>query len=152
MIDFLFQWLGLHCGCTHGQLTGQLALGSSTDSCSWSCIGHTHPMLFGGACAWGKWGHTRRSLSQFVVGGPQAAFLQVSFYLFKKYFQITSTTIMIKFLISYLFFLCFSKSFVLSTAGFTCVAFVTGALAFFGPTFLNLGFKLIPGDDSTKEE
>lgn len=48
--------------------------------------------------------------------------------------------------------LCINKSFMLSSAGFTCVAFVTGALAFFGPSFLILGFKLIPGDDSAKED
>lgn len=38
-----------------------------------------------------------------------------------------------------------NKSFMLSTAGFTCVAFVTGALAWWGPNFLFLGFKLLPG-------
>ena len=30
----------------------------------------------------------------------------------------------------------------LSTAGFTCVSFVTGALAFWGPTFIEYGLKL----------
>jgi len=32
----------------------------------------------------------------------------------------------------------------LSTAGFTCVAFVTGALAWWAPTYLQLGFQLLP--------
>lgn len=36
----------------------------------------------------------------------------------------------------------FSRSFMLSTAGFTCVAFVAGALAWWAPTFLQLGFAL----------
>ncbi|XP_017754340.1 PREDICTED: protein spinster isoform X2 [Eufriesea mexicana] len=35
-----------------------------------------------------------------------------------------------------------NRSFMLSTAGFTCVAFVTGALAWWAPTFLQLGFAL----------
>ena len=30
----------------------------------------------------------------------------------------------------------------LSTAGFTCVSFVTGALAFWGPIFIQYGLKL----------
>lgn len=38
----------------------------------------------------------------------------------------------------------FSSSFMLSTAGFTCVAFVTGALAWWAPTYLELGFQLLP--------
>ena len=37
-----------------------------------------------------------------------------------------------------------NKSFMLSTAGFTCVAFVTGALAWFGPKFMQLGLQLQP--------
>ncbi|XP_076628089.1 lysolipid transporter protein spinster isoform X1 [Colletes latitarsis] len=37
-----------------------------------------------------------------------------------------------------------NPSFMLSTAGFTCVAFVTGALAWWAPTFLQLGFALHP--------
>ncbi|XP_015431534.1 PREDICTED: protein spinster [Dufourea novaeangliae] len=37
-----------------------------------------------------------------------------------------------------------NPSFMLSTAGFTCVAFVTGALAWWAPTFLQLGFALQP--------
>ncbi|XP_077268461.1 lysolipid transporter protein spinster isoform X1 [Temnothorax americanus] len=37
-----------------------------------------------------------------------------------------------------------NSSFMLSTAGFTCVAFVTGALAWWAPTYLELGFKLLP--------
>lgn len=45
-----------------------------------------------------------------------------------------------------------NKSFMLSTAGFTCVAFATGALAFFGPKFLYKGFKLIPGHTGDAED
>lgn len=41
-------------------------------------------------------------------------------------------------------FLSSSRSFMLSTAGFTCVAFVAGALAWWAPTFLQLGFALHP--------
>ncbi|XP_011635726.1 protein spinster isoform X1 [Pogonomyrmex barbatus] len=37
-----------------------------------------------------------------------------------------------------------NPSFMLSTAGFTCVAFVTGALAWWAPTYLQLGFQLLP--------
>ncbi|XP_048270706.1 protein spinster isoform X2 [Bombus affinis] len=37
-----------------------------------------------------------------------------------------------------------NRSFMLSTAGFTCVAFVAGALAWWAPTFLQLGFALHP--------
>ncbi|KAK9295961.1 hypothetical protein QLX08_009863 [Tetragonisca angustula] len=37
-----------------------------------------------------------------------------------------------------------NQSFMLSTAGFTCVAFVTGALGWWAPTFLQLGFALHP--------
>lgn len=40
-----------------------------------------------------------------------------------------------------------NKSFMLSTAGFTCVAFVAGALAWFGPKFMHLGLKLQPGNE-----
>lgn len=36
----------------------------------------------------------------------------------------------------YLFVCVFSRSFVLSTLGFTAVAFVTGSLALWAPTFL----------------
>lgn len=38
----------------------------------------------------------------------------------------------------------FSPSFTLSTAGFTCVTFVAGALAWWAPTYLQLGFQLHP--------
>ncbi|XP_012537066.1 protein spinster isoform X2 [Monomorium pharaonis] len=38
-----------------------------------------------------------------------------------------------------------NSSFMLSTAGFTCVAFVTGALAFWAPTYLQLGFQFLYG-------
>lgn len=41
---------------------------------------------------------------------------------------------------------CKNKSFMLSTAGFTCVAFVAGALAWFGPKFMHLGLQLQPGN------
>jgi hypothetical protein len=41
-----------------------------------------------------------------------------------------------------------NKSFMLSTAGFTCVAFVAGALAWFGPKFMHLGLKLQPGNEN----
>lgn len=37
-----------------------------------------------------------------------------------------------------------NPSFMLSTLGFTCVAFVTGALAWWGPTFIHLGLKMQP--------
>ncbi|KAK2580796.1 hypothetical protein KPH14_011530 [Odynerus spinipes] len=36
-----------------------------------------------------------------------------------------------------------NPSFMLSTAGFTCVAFVTGAWAWWAPTYMQLGFSLI---------
>lgn len=35
-----------------------------------------------------------------------------------------------------------NRSFMYSTAGFTCVAFVAGALAWWGPTFIEMGLKL----------
>ncbi|KAM7345257.1 lysolipid transporter protein spinster isoform 2-T2 [Cochliomyia hominivorax] len=41
-----------------------------------------------------------------------------------------------------------NKSFMLSTAGFTCVAFVAGALAFWAPKFIYLGFKMQPGNEN----
>lgn len=37
--------------------------------------------------------------------------------------------------------LCKNPSFMLSTAGFTCVAFVAGALAWWGPTYMYQGIK-----------
>lgn len=37
--------------------------------------------------------------------------------------------------------LCKNPSFMLSTAGFTCVAFVAGALAWWGPTYMYLGMR-----------
>lgn len=43
---------------------------------------------------------------------------------------------------------CKNRSFMLSTAGFTCVAFVAGALAWFGPKFMHLGLKLQPGNEN----
>lgn len=44
-----------------------------------------------------------------------------------------------------------NPSFVLSTAGFTCVAFVAGALAWWGPTFIHLGLQLQPGNENISE-
>uniref|UniRef100_A0A1B6JMB3 Major facilitator superfamily (MFS) profile domain-containing protein n=1 Tax=Homalodisca liturata TaxID=320908 RepID=A0A1B6JMB3_9HEMI len=38
-----------------------------------------------------------------------------------------------------------NPSFMLSTAGFTCVSFVAGALAWWGPHFIYMGLKLQPG-------
>lgn len=43
-----------------------------------------------------------------------------------------------------------NKSFMLSTAGFTCVAFVAGALAWWAPKFIYLGFKMQPGNENLK--
>ncbi|CAH0563334.1 unnamed protein product [Brassicogethes aeneus] len=45
-----------------------------------------------------------------------------------------------------------NKSFMLSTAGFTCVSFVAGALAWWGPKFIEMGINLhhkSQGDDDT---
>jgi len=39
----------------------------------------------------------------------------------------------------------------LATAGFTCVAFTTGALAWFGPLYLHSGFSLIDGNQEISE-
>lgn len=39
-----------------------------------------------------------------------------------------------------------NRSFILSTAGFTCVAFVTGALGWWAPKFIYLGLRLQPGN------
>lgn len=36
------------------------------------------------------------------------------------------------------------RSFVLSTAGFTCVAFVTGALSWWAPKFIYVGLRMQP--------
>ncbi|XP_037823593.1 protein spinster isoform X2 [Lucilia sericata] len=41
-----------------------------------------------------------------------------------------------------------NKSFMLSTAGFTCVAFVAGALAWWAPKFIFLGLKMQPGNEN----
>lgn len=43
-----------------------------------------------------------------------------------------------------------NMSFMLSTGGFTCVAFVTGALAWWGPTFILAGLKMQPGNENTE--
>uniref|UniRef100_A0A2Y9D1M0 Major facilitator superfamily (MFS) profile domain-containing protein n=1 Tax=Anopheles dirus TaxID=7168 RepID=A0A2Y9D1M0_9DIPT len=40
-----------------------------------------------------------------------------------------------------------NRSFMLSTAGFTCVAFVAGALAWWGPKFIHLGLLSQPGNE-----
>jgi hypothetical protein len=37
-----------------------------------------------------------------------------------------------------------NRSFMISTAGFTCVTFVAGALAWWGPKFIEKGLKLQP--------
>ncbi|KAF4527802.1 hypothetical protein B566_EDAN016214 [Ephemera danica] len=41
--------------------------------------------------------------------------------------------------------LCKNRSFMLSTLGFTCVAFVAGALSWWGPAFIHMGMVLVPG-------
>uniref|UniRef100_A0A1Q3FXA7 Putative sugar transporter/spinster transmembrane protein n=2 Tax=Culex tarsalis TaxID=7177 RepID=A0A1Q3FXA7_CULTA len=41
-----------------------------------------------------------------------------------------------------------NPSFMLSTAGFTCVAFVAGALAWWGPKFIHLGLVSQPGNEN----
>lgn len=41
-----------------------------------------------------------------------------------------------------------NRSFMLSTAGFTCVAFVAGALAWWGPKFIYLGLRMQPGNEN----
>lgn len=43
--------------------------------------------------------------------------------------------------------LCKNRSFMYSTLGFTCVAFVTGGLSWWGPTFMHLGVRLQPGNE-----
>nr|CAD7433256.1 unnamed protein product [Timema monikensis] len=43
-----------------------------------------------------------------------------------------------------------NKTFMLTTAGFTCVAFVTGALAWWGPTFIWQGQVLYLGEENVK--
>lgn len=45
-----------------------------------------------------------------------------------------------------------SRSFMLSTAGFTCVAFVTGALAWWGPQIMFYGLKLQTGQENVTIE
>ncbi|XP_013098688.1 protein spinster isoform X2 [Stomoxys calcitrans] len=44
-----------------------------------------------------------------------------------------------------------NRSFMLSTAGFTCVAFVAGALAWWGPKFIYLGLKMQPGNENLEQ-
>lgn len=43
--------------------------------------------------------------------------------------------------------ICKNKSYMLSTAGFTCVAFVAGALSWWGPTFIHQGMVLQEGNE-----
>ncbi|XP_017078786.1 protein spinster isoform X3 [Drosophila eugracilis] len=45
-----------------------------------------------------------------------------------------------------------NRSFMLSTAGFTCVAFVAGALAWWGPSFIYLGMKMQPGNEDINQD
>lgn len=45
-----------------------------------------------------------------------------------------------------------NRSFMLSTAGFTCVAFVAGALAWWGPSFIYLGMKMQPGNEDIVQD
>ncbi|KAH8252731.1 hypothetical protein KR032_001498 [Drosophila birchii] len=45
-----------------------------------------------------------------------------------------------------------NRSFMLSTAGFTCVAFVAGALAWWGPSFIYLGLKMQPGNENLDQD
>ncbi|XP_052842870.1 protein spinster isoform X3 [Drosophila gunungcola] len=45
-----------------------------------------------------------------------------------------------------------NRSFMLSTAGFTCVAFVAGALSWWGPSFIYLGMKLQPGNENIVQD
>ncbi|KAH8296952.1 hypothetical protein KR044_001608 [Drosophila immigrans] len=40
-----------------------------------------------------------------------------------------------------------NRSFMLSTGGFTCVAFVAGALAWWGPTYIHMGLRMQPGNE-----
>jgi MFS transporter, Spinster family, sphingosine-1-phosphate transporter len=44
--------------------------------------------------------------------------------------------------------ICKNRSFMLTTAGFTCVAFVAGALSWFGPKVMYLGLKLHAGNEN----
>ncbi|PSN36607.1 Protein spinster [Blattella germanica] len=48
--------------------------------------------------------------------------------------------------------LCKNRSFMLSTAGFTCVSFVAGALAWWGPMFIKMGLNLQPGSEDVSQE
>ncbi|XP_026840879.1 protein spinster isoform X3 [Drosophila persimilis] len=45
-----------------------------------------------------------------------------------------------------------NRSFMLSTAGFTCVAFVAGALSWWGPSFIYLGMKMQPGNENIVQD
>ncbi|XP_065214331.1 protein spinster isoform X1 [Planococcus citri] len=69
----------------------------------------------------------------FVMEEPTRGFSEG-----RSHLQATSWTSDIKILMH-------NRSFMLSTAGFTCVAFVTGALAWWGPTFIHAGLRLQSG-------
>ncbi|XP_044730370.1 protein spinster isoform X2 [Chrysoperla carnea] len=43
--------------------------------------------------------------------------------------------------------LCKNRTFVFSSAGFTCVAFVAGALSWWGPLYIHMGLTLQPGNE-----
>ncbi|XP_016985369.1 protein spinster isoform X1 [Drosophila rhopaloa] len=45
-----------------------------------------------------------------------------------------------------------NRSFMLSTAGFTCVAFVAGALAWWGPSFIYQGMRMQPGNENIDQD
>lgn len=45
-------------------------------------------------------------------------------------------------------YICKNRSFMFSTIGFTCVAYVSGALAWWGPKYMHLGLKLQPGNEN----
>ncbi|KAG8228686.1 hypothetical protein J437_LFUL008675 [Ladona fulva] len=45
-----------------------------------------------------------------------------------------------------------NRSFIFSSCGFTCVAFVAGALAWWGPVFIHYGLVLQPGHENDKLE
>ncbi|CAH1963056.1 unnamed protein product [Acanthoscelides obtectus] len=45
-----------------------------------------------------------------------------------------------------------NRSFMFSTAGFTCVAFVAGALAWWGPTFIEMGIMLQAGGQTVDSD
>jgi protein-S-isoprenylcysteine O-methyltransferase Ste14 len=86
-----------------------------------TCVAST---LYDKVCQWfvkGQW---------FSLGPPVSSTNKTDHHnITEILLKVALNTIM-----TYLFF--FSKSFVLSTLGFTCVAFVTGALALWAPLFM----------------